>query len=83
MDVARAATARRLAEELSRMAALAAELADEAVWHATRSEPAKDVGRALGVSEAAVRKAIRQHNRRVSERTDSDTGNRVNGAIGA
>ena len=64
MDVTRALTARRLAVELSEMASLAAELADEAVWHATRSEPAKDVAKALGVSEAAVRKAIQQHNRR-------------------
>ncbi len=46
------------------MAALAAELADEAVWRATRSETAPEVARALGVSEAAVRKAVQQHNRR-------------------
>ncbi len=46
------------------MAALAAEIADEAVWRATRSEPAKDVAKELGVSEAAVRKAIQQYNRR-------------------
>lgn len=59
-----AVTARRLATELSRMSAVAAELADEAVWRATRAEPAKDVAKALGVSEAAVRKAIQQHNRR-------------------
>lgn len=64
MDVYRAATARELASKLSDMAALAAALADEAVWHATRSETAKDVAKALGVSEAAVRKAIQQHNRR-------------------
>lgn len=64
MDVSSAATARRLAEDLSRMASLAAELADEAVWRLTRSETAKDVGRALGVSEAAVRKAVQNHNRR-------------------
>lgn len=57
-------TARRLAQDLSRMAALAAELADESVWHATRSESAKDVAKALGVSVAAVRKAVRQHNAR-------------------
>lgn len=69
MDVIRnAGTARRLAEELSRMAALAAEIADEAVWRATRSEPAKDVAKELGVSEAAVRKAIQQHNRRQNVR---------------
>lgn len=77
MDVARAVTARRLAVELSRMAALAAELADEAVWQVTRAERAVDVARALGVSEAAVRKAIRQHNHRMSERTDSDNLNRA------
>jgi predicted ArsR family transcriptional regulator len=46
------------------MAALASALADEAVWHLSRSETAKDVAAALGVSEAAVRKAIQQHNRR-------------------
>lgn len=65
MDVTRAVTARKLAEDLARMAALAAALADEAVWHLTRLETAKDVAKALGVSEAAVRKAIQQHNRRV------------------
>lgn len=65
MDVSRAETARELAGELSRLAALAAALADEAVWHLTRSETAKDVANALGVSEAAVRKAIQQHNRRL------------------
>ena len=64
VDVTRAATARRLAAELSRMASLAAELADEAVWHLTRSEAAKDVAKALGVSEPTVRKAIQQHNNR-------------------
>ena len=63
-DVSRAATARRLAEQLSNMAALAAELANEAVWHATRSEPATAVAKALGVSLPTVRKAIQQHNRR-------------------
>ena len=65
MDVTRAATARELAVELQRMAALAAELADEAVWRLTRAETAKDVAKALGVSEAAVRKAIQQYGRRV------------------
>jgi len=64
MDVTRVVTARRLATDLSRMAALAAELADEAVWDATRGETAKTVATALGVSEAAVRKAVQQHNRR-------------------
>lgn len=64
------------------MAALAAELADAAVWEATRARgAARDVARALGVSEAAVRKAIQQHNRRTSGRlsvdvrTESDTAN--------
>jgi hypothetical protein len=64
MDVSRAATARKLATDLSAMAALAAALADEAVWELTRDRPAKDVAAALGVSEAAVRKAVQQHNRR-------------------
>jgi len=77
MDLTRAATARKLAGDLSRMASLAAELADEAVWEATRTRgTAKDVAAALGVSEATVRKAIQQHNRRVNaltERTESDS----------
>lgn len=64
MDVTHAATARRLAEHLSQMSALAAELADAEVWRLTRGETAKTVARALGVSEPAVRKAIRQHNGR-------------------
>lgn len=68
VDVTRAKTARQLAVELSKMASLAAALADEAVWHATRAETAKDVAKALGVSEAAVRKAIRQHNQRRADR---------------
>jgi transposase-like protein len=83
MDVSRAATARKLAGELSRMAALAAELADEAVWQATRRDPAKDVARALGVSEATVRKAIQQHNRRrgaLPEGAESDTRRPANRA---
>lgn len=68
MDVTVAATARRLAGELSQMAARAAELADAAVWQATRGAMAQDVATALGVSEAAVRKAIQQHNRRQAGR---------------
>jgi hypothetical protein len=64
MSVARAQTARRLASDLSAMSATAAALADEAVWEMTRDMPAKDVAAALGVSEAAVRKAVQQHNRR-------------------
>lgn len=64
IDVTRAATARKLASDLSALSALAAALADEAVYEATRQEPAKAVAAALGVSEAAVRKAVQQHNRR-------------------
>lgn len=64
MDVTRIVAARRLAEDLSRLSAVAAALADEAVWVLTRHEPAKDVAAALGVSEPAVRKAIQQHNKR-------------------
>ena len=64
MDVTRAATARRLAADLNALSALAAALADEAVYELTRAEPARDVARARGVSEAAVRKAIRLHNAR-------------------
>lgn len=59
-----AASARRLADDLSRMSKVAAALADEAVWMLSRGEKAKDVAAALGVSEAAVRKAIQQHNQR-------------------
>lgn len=72
MDIARVVTARKLAVDLSRMAALAAELADEAVWQVTRGDRAKDVAAALGLSEAAVRKAIQQHNRRTSGRLSVD-----------
>lgn len=76
MDVTRAATARKLAGDLSEMAALAAALADEAVWDLTRSASAADVAKALGVSVATVRKAVQVHNRRrsgLTGRTDSDT----------
>ena len=66
MDViVRARTARRLATDLLRMASLAAALADEAVYEATRQRgTARDVARALGVSEPTIRKAIRLHNAR-------------------
>lgn len=66
MDLTIATSARNLAGELSQMAHRAAELADAAVWQATRSAAAKDVAEALGVSEAAVRKAVQQHNRRIA-----------------
>ena len=65
MDVTRAATARKLAGDLSEMAALAAALADEAVWDLTRAAPAADVATALGISVAAVRKAVQAHNRQL------------------
>jgi len=68
MDVTLAATARRLAEDLSRMAATAAAVADGAVWLASRDDKAKDVAEALGVSEPAIRKAIRRHNGRQNVR---------------
>jgi len=73
VDVTRAVTARKLATELSNMAALAAQLADEAVWELTRVETHADVAEALGVSLPTVRKAIQVHNRRraLTERTDS------------
>lgn len=64
VDVTRAKTARKLASDLSAMAALAAALADEAVYELTRSAPAKEVAVALGVSEPAVRKAVQLHNKR-------------------
>jgi len=79
VDTIRAAvTARRLAADLSQAAADAAELADEAVWRATRDESAEAVARALGVSIAAVRKAIQQHNRRQEGRPASaETDRRI------
>lgn len=79
MDITRAVVARRLAGELSSMAALAAALADEAVYELTRSAPAKEVAAALGVSEPAVRKAVRLHNARraLTEGTDSDMQKRA------
>ncbi len=64
MDVTRALTARRLASELSRLSAAASALADAEVWELTRGVRAQDVAGALGLTEAAVRKAIQQHNRR-------------------
>lgn len=91
MNVTRASTARRLAADLSNMAALAAALADEAVWQLTRHEKAKDVAAALGVSEPAIRKAVQQHNKRVAAagelsvdvRTESDMSSPANGASAA
>jgi hypothetical protein len=65
MDVTRAATARRLADELMRLAIVAAALADAEVWELTRERgSARRVAAALGVTEASVRKAVQQHNRR-------------------
>jgi prophage antirepressor-like protein len=78
VDVTLAATARRLADELSRLSQVAAALADEAVWLASRTERARDVAAALGVSEPTVRKAIQQHNRRrkqLTEGTETDSMN--------
>jgi len=74
MDVTLAATARRLADDLSRLSQVAATLADEAVWLASRTARAKDVAEALGVSEPTVRKAIQQHNRRRKRLTESMSG---------
>jgi hypothetical protein len=71
MDVTRALTARRLASELSGMAALAAAIADAEVWSLTREHQADEVAEALGVSLPAVRKAIQVHNKRVAKSTDS------------
>jgi len=51
--------ARELSDEA--MATLAA-VGDEAVWLATRTAKWQDVARELGVSEAAIGKAIRRHN---------------------
>lgn len=72
MDVSRAQTARRLASDLSAMAALASALADAAVYDLTRDATHADVARALGVGLPAVRKAIQLHNKRLTVGTDSD-----------
>ena len=81
-----AAAARRIAEDLSRAAAAAAELADAAVWQATRHAPGPTVAQALGVSLAAVRKAVQQHNRRqkgLPASAESDRRRRANQASAA
>lgn len=84
MDVTHVVTARKLAAGLSGMAALASALADEAVWEATRTRSAKEVATVLGVSVAAVRKAVQQHNQRrraaLADRTDSGARKPTNGA---
>jgi predicted transcriptional regulator len=85
VDVTLVATARRLASDLLALSAVAAELADEAVWLQTRDAPAQDVADALGVTLAAVRKAIQQHNRRqkgLPARTESDKRSRTRRAVG-
>lgn len=64
MDVARAITARQLAADLNRLSAVAAALADAAVFELTRDASHADVAKALGVGLPTVRKAIRQHNAR-------------------
>lgn len=58
---ARARLARALSDEA--MATLAA-VGDEAVWRATRRASRREVAAELGVSMAAVGKAIRLHNAR-------------------
>lgn len=72
MDVSRALTARRLALELNRLSTIAAALADETVYELTRDRSHAEVAAALGVGLPSVRKAIRQHNARKTEGTDSD-----------
>ncbi len=75
----------RLARELSdaAMGTLAA-VGDEAVWLATRTASRREVAQALGVSEAAVGKAVRLHNARqvgskgpLSEGAESDRTRRA------
>jgi hypothetical protein len=65
VDVSHALAARQLAADLSRLSAVASALADQTVYELTRGTRAQDVAQALGLSEAAVRKAVQQHNRRV------------------
>jgi hypothetical protein len=81
--VDRAKRARELSDEA--MATLAA-VGDEAVWLATRVATRRDVARELGVTEAAVGKAVRLHNKRrkaLTEGTESDTAKRASRAKGA
>lgn len=86
MDVTLARTARQLASQLHALSAVAAELADEAVWLMTRESSAEQVAEALGVSVPAIRKAIQQRNRRqagLTVRTESDKRRRARQAIRA
>lgn len=79
----RARRARRLSDEA--LAVLAA-VGDEAVWLATREATRREVAQELGVTEAAVGKAVRQHNARqraLTVRTESDTKKRASRAKGA
>lgn len=81
--VDRARRARQLSDEA--MATLAA-VGDEAVWLATRTAKRREVAQALGVTEAAVGKAVRQHNARqkaLTESTESGTPKRASRAKGA
>lgn len=71
----------RLARELSdvAMGTLAA-IADEEVWRLTRDASRREVAQVLGVSEAAIGKAVRQHNARqkaATRSTETDRPKRV------
>jgi DNA-directed RNA polymerase specialized sigma24 family protein len=76
------ALARRLAEDISALSERASAIADEVVWQATRERgSAEAVAKELGVSLAAVRKAVQQRNRRLAkpltEGTETDTTKRT------
>jgi hypothetical protein len=66
----------KLARELSDAAlAVLAAVGDEAVWQMTRFDLRREVAEYLGVSEAAIGKAVRRHNARekaLPVRTETD-----------
>lgn len=66
MDVTYALSARKMAGELWTIAATAAELADAEVYRLTRQATHAEVAEALGVSRAAVNKAVWQYNKRAA-----------------
>lgn len=67
--LALAVLARRLAEDISALSERASAIADEVIWQATRERGSTEaVAKELGVSLAAVRKAVQQRNRRLAKR---------------
>jgi len=74
----------RRARELSDVAMRTlSDVGDEAVWQATRTTKRRDVAAMLGVSEAAIGKAVSRHNTRqkaLTEGTETDTPKRASRA---